>query len=123
VRFSIKHLYVRRESDKLIVAFQPLTEVKTRLVDVGLVLDFNEYGDVNGIEIISIKHYGGPNLFEGCEHAPINSRVGTRFSYDEEEDAFSLELEEGSSPNQKAVDGKLVLDPEGRLVGLEAELN
>lgn len=52
---------------KLVVEMAPAT-AEEREVGVEFVLDFNGYGDLVGIEIISLGYYAGPHVMEALGH-------------------------------------------------------
>ena len=91
-----------------------------RTVPIELVLDFDQFGSVFGIEIVSLKFLGGQNALPVRETHSGSDQV--EFSYDEEADAAGLLFKRDRSLDQRAVNGWLEIDNEGRLVGIKAEL-
>lgn len=81
---------------------------------VEFVLDFDRFKEVIGIEILDLVADAGDN----CLHTLNKS--STNYSYDEESDAFYLRLNEGTSSDQEAVEGTLLMDNEGQIVGFRA---
>ncbi len=86
-----------------------------------MVLDFSEWGEVIGVEIISLAYHTGKNCLELISKVLPASGCEPRFSYDEDCDAFGLTLSPGPSMDQKAVDGTVCLDGKGRIISLSAE--
>ena len=81
---------------------------------IEFVLDIDKFGEIIGVEIMDLVADAG----EGCLQFIQNSSA--TFSYDEEADAFYLRLDEGTSLDQKVVEGKLLVDKEGQIIGFRA---
>ena len=89
-----------------------------RSVDLSVVLDFNAGGEVTGLEIINLKYEVG----EGClryfrEYVPTTG-PGLRYSYDDECDAFYLQLSDEPSTVQRAAIGRASADDAGGVLSL-----
>ena len=115
--------YIKRNVDRLIVNLCPSLVEQSKSINLECVLDFNEYGEVIGIEIIDLKYYAGDKVLDGRKWASINKKEGVRISYDEESDAFYLSISDEKSVEQRSVNGKLILDKKGYMVKLEVDLN
>jgi uncharacterized protein YuzE len=81
---------------------------------IEFVLDIDRFGEVIGIEIMDLVAHAG----EHCLQVIQNSN--TSYSYNEDADAFYLRLNEGASLDQKVVDGKLLVDKGGQIIGFRA---
>lgn len=112
-----KYPNIVREDGTLDVVFSssdaPLSDVSVRVV-----LDFDQFGEVIGIEILNLKDQVGKRCLDVVEKALEDSAGDLHHSYDDEVDAFYLRMSEGRSIDQKAVDGILVLNERGQMVGL-----
>jgi hypothetical protein len=97
-------------------------QAQIRPVDMPMVIDFDRYSKPIGIELISIRYYGGPNLFNSTEWQTINNRSGLRFTYSDREDVLYVKLEQDRSLDQRTANGRLLLDGSGRLVAIEVDL-
>ena len=91
------------------ITFFPLgTDGTTRFID--FVLDFDQFGQLIGIEIINLKFYCGEVRLKLIEQSIEKNAGKLRYTYDVECDAFYLRLNEGTSTNQKAVEGTVNLN-------------
>lgn len=91
-----------------------------RQIEVEFILDFNQFREVIGVEILNLKKEAGSNCLKRIEKSINTIGTGLRYSYDEETDSFYLQLSRESSIYQEAVLGTLILDDEGQIVSLEA---
>jgi hypothetical protein len=112
---------VQRTSDSLVVEFSPKAS-DDKAAQMPMVLDFNRFGDIIAIEMISIKHYGGPNLFQALDLHEINEASDIRFTYDDTCDSSWLVLDKDRSLDQRCVDGRLMINRSGQLVAIEVPL-
>ena len=86
-----------------------------------MVLDFDQFWEVIGIEIIDLLFNAGKNCLQAITQCIPTEGESVRCSYDDDSDAFYLRLSTGNSRHQKTVDGQVSLDAEGRIIGLSAE--
>lgn len=88
---------------------------KSQIKKMEFVLDFNQFRDIIGIEIINLKFEVGERSLIQIEK---NMRVedSIRYSYDEDSDAFYMKLADGPSSDQEAVLGELIINQEGEIV-------
>jgi len=91
-------------------------------VSVECVLDSDGLGNIVGVEIINLRLAAGQHMFRGCPGNSVSFFNGTRFSYDDEVDAFYLYLCEGRSLDQRVEDCDVLLDEHGTFIGLEITL-
>ena len=111
---------IRKEENSIAVEFAPAAEA-SKLHPIEIVLDFSEYGDVLGIEIINLVFEVGENALGIIKGSfPVDDK-GMRYSYDEHSDAFYLRLQPGRSSRQRSVNGSIILDPVGQIKELRAE--
>jgi uncharacterized protein YuzE len=87
-----------------------------------MVLDIDRYGNVIGVELISIRYYGGPDLFHGVDWQAINTMSGIWFTYTDSDDVLYVKLEQDRSLDQRCVNGRLLIDASGSLAAIEARL-
>jgi len=87
---------------------------------VHMVRDLGEDSAAIGVEILNMASQLGTNCLRLVEQACVGSHEG-RYSYDEESDSFYLRLGAGRSIDQKSVDGCVVQDDDGRILGIRAE--
>lgn len=106
----------------LVVEFERLSTDTPVSIPADAVLDFNGLGNVIGIEILSLTHIAGSRVLEKFAGHRISYPDGTILTYDEEADAFSLQLTEERSLDQRAVECNILLDREGHLVALRVTL-
>src|SRR5262245_8297514 len=112
---------VQREPGKLCIHFRRLGSKSATIVALPLVLDIGHSDTILGIEAINFESYGGSRLLDQLDDSLLKA-AGMRLSYDAEADAFYLKIEDGRSLDQRAVQGRLFLDSEGRMAALEASL-
>jgi uncharacterized protein YuzE len=86
-----------------------------------MILDFDQGGDVLGVEIINLALKTGKNSLGVLSHCLPTKGEGLKYSYDKAADAFYLRLSSGRSLAQKSVKGTLLLDAGGQMLGLTAE--
>ena len=92
-----------------------------RELSLEIVLDVDQFGKICGFEILNLMLEAGIRCLDiikkviQSEHAAI-----TRFSYDEDSDAFYLRLADGRSFDQYAVVGKVALNMKGEIVRISA---
>jgi uncharacterized protein YuzE len=91
-------------------------------IDIELVLDFNMLQKIIGIEIINLKLEAGKNclaIIEKCIDCNDNE---IKYSYDEECDSFYLKLANDKSMDQEVVNGSLILNDKGEIIGFSTLL-
>lgn len=103
------------------VRFAPEGESSIRVIPVRVVLDFDRFGTITGIEIINLRHVAGKNALPPEGGSLAGEPV--RFTYDAEADAAYLSLEDERSTDQRSVDGWLEIGADGHLVGIGAALS
>jgi hypothetical protein len=96
----------------LVIRFQDAAVARS--VKVACVIDQTDFGDVIGVEILGFRR----QLSGGVVEFPRASS-GVRWSYDDEADAFYVQLMQGRSHFQTSVAGKAGLDAAQRVVLLE----
>lgn len=116
-----KYPVVNKGEKTITISFVPSEGVAQRDVDIPLVLDLDLYNEVVGIEALNCRSFGGPNILADFDYSAL-VRVGMRLSYDEEVDALALKIDEGRSIRQRSVKGRLLLDSDGRITAIEANL-
>jgi hypothetical protein len=111
---------VRVKENSLRVSFAPNAKGSSpRPLD--MVLDFGQWGDVTGIEVINLLFQMGKNcLGIVAERVPTEGEP-LRYAYDEACDCFYLHLRTGRSFDQKTVQGLALLDEDGRITELGVE--
>lgn len=108
---------VHEKQGSLVVEFAPGIEQSIRR-PLRMVLDFGQWGEVMGIEIINLAFDLGKNCLGAISESVPTEGEATRYAYDEESDCFSLTLRRGRSWDQKAVDGCVFLDKGGAMIAL-----
>jgi uncharacterized protein YuzE len=88
---------------------------------IEMVLDFDQFGEVIGIEILDLMFNAGKGCLLGIAQCVPTEGDGVRYSYDEDSDSFYLRVTAGNSLDQKTVDGQLSLDAEGRITAMRAK--
>lgn len=90
---------------------------------VEFILDFNRFRDAIGIEILNLKRVVGIHCLEKIEKCFSSTGSGLRYSYDEESDSFYLQISDELSTDQDAIDGLLILNEGGQILGFKAEFS
>jgi uncharacterized protein YuzE len=116
----MKYPRVCQEEGALTVEFVPKT-ASAKWQPIEMVLDFGAFGEILGIEIISLVFKAGKNALEAIIKSVPTAGEGVRYKYDEESDSFYLHLDVGNSRDQKAVEGQICLDDEGRIIAMNAK--
>jgi uncharacterized protein YuzE len=88
---------------------------------IEMVLDFNQFGEVIGIEILDLAFNAGKGCMLRIAQCVPTEGDGVRYSYDEDSDSFYLRVTAGNSLDQKTVDGQLSFDAEGRITAMSAK--
>ena len=108
-------------SDGFKIQFKPDSMVE-RIVSAEFILDFNSNGRMIAIEILHLKFFAGPKCLKNLSKDIAHGTVPMRYSYDDDVDAIWLFLtEDKHSADSKAVDGNIMLDAEGHIIGFQAE--
>ena len=89
---------------------------------IEMVLDFDQFGEIVGVEIINLLFHVGKNGLGIISHVIPNKGIGLRYSYDEENDSFFLKLRPGRSHDQIEVEGAALLDENGQILCLNVVL-
>jgi uncharacterized protein YuzE len=118
---SYSYPQVEKTEDTLIVRVRAVP-TKTRAVQMPMVLDLDRYGDVIGIELISVRYHSGDNLFRNLDWEAINSQTHVGLRYSEPDDVLYVRLQQDRAIDQRSVHGRLILDSDGNLVSLETAL-
>jgi len=105
----------------LVLEFAPVPDMP-QYISVEVILDFDQFDDVVGIEVINLLLAAGPACLEAISKALPARHTDMRYSYDEESDCFYLKLRLERSRDQEAVEGRFALDQEGRIVAMHIEL-
>ena len=109
-----------REDERLEVAFSS-SDARLSCINVRFVLDFDQFGEVIGIEILNLKDQAGSRCLDKVEDVLKDSVRGLHHSYDDAVDAFYLRMSEERSIDQKAVDGVLVLNGKRQIVSFRVD--
>jgi len=113
-------LRIHEEDGSIFVEFAPDAE-RVGGRSIRMVLDFNSTGEVIGIEIINLVFKAGKKSLDIInQFVPIKGEL-PRYSYDQDSDSFYLRLKADRSLDQKALDGSMFLDREGRINALSAK--
>ena len=88
-----------------------------RTVSFEGVWDFNGLGEIVGVEVLDFRRQIG---VKPPSHDPEMELP--RWSYDEEMDAFYARLRNDNAPRQETRNGLALLDSDGAVVALEAEV-
>ena len=112
---------VVREDGNLEVMFSSLDVPLTSII-VRFILDFDRFGDVVGIEVPNLKDQAGNRCLGKVEKILESPVGGLRYSYYGDTDSFYLYLsEQDDCPDQKAVDGELMLNGRGQIVSFKVD--
>ncbi len=111
---------MREDSGSLFVEFAHVAK-QSAGQPLKMVLDFGQGGEVLGVEIINLALKAGRNSLRTIDESVRTQGSGLRYSYDEDSDSFYLRLKAGKSADQKAVEGVMFRDDEGRIIALNAE--
>jgi uncharacterized protein YuzE len=111
---------VREEDGSLSVEFAPVVKRSTGQ-PLKMVLDFGQFGEVVGIEVLNLIFEAGKNSLGIIGQSVRTDGDGMRYSYDEDSDSFYLRLKAGKSVDQKALQGSMFLDDAGQILGFSAE--
>ena len=112
---------IERDAETIRVRFATEDETSIRSKPIELVLDLDQFGEVIGIEILSLKTIGGRKALPAKRASAGSEQV--EFSYDGEADAAYLRFKDYRSLDQRTVDGWLELGKDGSLVGIKAKLS
>jgi hypothetical protein len=105
------------------IILKPEGDVK-KIVDIEFILDFDWEGELIGIEIINLKFIAGSNCLKHFADNIATSSLHLRYSYDDEVDAFYLKIgTDRDSKYQCSVDGKLILNAKGYIIGFQAKID
>lgn len=88
-----------------------------RTVEIDCVLDYTDFGEIIGIEVLDLKRQ-----LDGGSVEPINDAHPLRTSYDGEIDALYLHVSQGRGQRQQRALARCDLDAENRVIGLEVSV-
>ena len=114
---SVIYPQKQEENSSLALQFALETEMTVRR-PVRMVLDLGELREVVGIEIVNLYFQLGRSCLGKVRESAPTGGEGTHYNYDEICDSFYLRLRGGRSVTQKAVDGTVLVDERGAIVGL-----
>lgn len=100
-----------------IISVRFAESVTEQLLDVTCVIDYTDFGDVVGVEILDWRH----QLSGGQIDAPSDSGL-PRWSYDDEIDALYIHTTDGGGQNQQRTTAAVKLDASRRVVTVEIPL-
>ena len=110
------------EKPELVVQFAPIpTDSVSKTVE--MVLDFNQFQEVIGIEIISLFHIAGKKCLDWIRETVATTGDGVKYSYDSDCDAFYLVLTKDRSFDQGVIEGEAILDKEDRILAFRVKLS
>ncbi len=112
--------HVLEEEGSVAIEFAPGAE-QSNARTLKMVLDFGQWGEVVGIEIISLIFAAGKDCLQIIDRSLPTQGEGLRYAYDEESDCFYLRLKTGRSCGQRSVTGSMLLDADGRITSLGAK--
>lgn len=108
-----KYPGVNTDQGRIEILLNSSDEVLPEL-SIEFILDIDKYGEVIGIEILHLMLDAGADCLDYLRES------GVEFSYDEDSDSFYMRLKEGTSLDQMVVQGKLLKNNEGQVVGFRA---
>jgi hypothetical protein len=88
---------------------------EARYLEIPAVLDLDRYGDVIGIEFISVRFHAGMNLFDNLDLGARDGGTGLWLKYDKGVDCLYVSLESDRSFDQRPEDVRMLVDGPGRL--------
>lgn len=94
--------------------------VVTKELSSRVTLDFDASGELIAIELLDLLVRVGEDAGKFIEQKCSAVRETPYCAYDKAADALSIRIKEGASSSQSSVDGRLLLDTDGRIVGLKA---
>jgi len=95
---------------------------ESRVLKSWFVFDYNQYQEIIGLEIINLKLISGNRCLEKLYECFLGPQKYFKCSYDSETDSFYLTLSNDRSLDQKEVEGNIILDGDGHIVALRADL-
>jgi hypothetical protein len=110
-----------RRAHLVTVQFAP-EQTETRTIPIDLVLDVDRENEVLDVEIISLMAQAGPDSLDAIATAVSTDRSRTpRYAYDATCDCLALKLRDGRIVDQRPVQGRARLNPQGQIIALEAK--
>lgn len=91
-------------------------ESRLQAKEVEFVLDLNRFQDVIGIEILNLKLKVGEACLNRVKENISLVDSDLRYNYDEDTDAFYLQIANEVSTYQMSVLGKLALNADGEII-------
>ena len=105
---------VLKDSRSFRIEFSPsIVTSKEKLIE--MVLDFDQFGEIIGVEIINLLLHVGENGLGIISNVIPNDGTGIRYSYDRECDSFYLKIKSDRSVDQIEVEGLALLDKDGQI--------
>ncbi|MBL6955033.1 MAG: hypothetical protein ISR50_20560 [Alphaproteobacteria bacterium] len=85
-------------------------------------MDFDLFHEIIGIEILNLKHIAGEHCLDQIEQVIDSSGQNLSSTYDPDSDSFYLQISDELSTEQQAVDGLLIINNIGNILGFKADL-
>ncbi|WP_085907081.1 hypothetical protein [Kiloniella majae] len=92
-----------------------ISENESVVKEAEFILDYNEFNELTGFEILDLKLNFGKKCLKKIEHVMRLSKDDIKYSYDEEVDAFYMHVTNENSLNQKCVIGYVNLNEKGEI--------
>ena len=108
------------KDNEFLVEFSDLLEIEKE-ISSEFVLDYDQFQNVIGIEILNLELHAGKECLEIVERCIRSTGEPYRYSYDRETDSFYLKLSRERSFDQKAMDGIIAVDRKEQVVALKTK--
>jgi uncharacterized protein YuzE len=110
---------VHRRLHSILLEFAPPIQ-NASMKPLRMVLDFDELGEVSGIEIINLAVQTSLGSHRLAKKAAGSNTI-LKCSYDDESDSLYLRLKTTRSIDQKALQGSIIVDRDGQILAMRAD--
>ncbi len=114
-------LRINTKDEECLIEFSNLLEIEKEIPS-DFVLDYDQFKNVIGVEILNLELHAGKNCLKKVDRCIQSTGAPYKYSHDKDTDSFYLNLSKEPSFDQKAVDGKIVVDKKGQIIALKAKV-
>ena len=99
----------------MLLKFTNLHEHHKKEINIPVVVDFNLFDEIVGIEILNMKLLTNPKILNFLDS------INLQYSYDIDNDAFYLKIKNDKSIDQKSTQAKLLLNEENQMIAIDIQ--
>ena len=99
----------------MFLKFSDLHENYKKEINIPVVVDFNLFDEIVGIEILNMRLLTNPKILNFLDS------INLQYSYDIDNDVFYLKIKNDKSIDQKSTQAKLLLNEENQMIAIDIQ--